>query len=122
MRLLTFQIDNYKMALPSESVTAVGKPYRAGTVRQVDLFKRVGARPGPGAEHPTITCSLGNAFYEFTVDKILNLEDYQFGQMKPWPKVLPNAGIFSGVADIGDTLFLIISIDRMGVEGRRAKR
>jgi len=122
MRLLTFQISGYKMALPSEAVTAVGKPFREGKVHQVDLFKRVGARPGPGADHPAITCSLGDALYEFTVDKILNLEDYQFGQLKQWPKVLPDAGIFSGVVDIGDTLFLIISIDRMGVGGHRAKR
>jgi chemotaxis signal transduction protein len=122
MRLLTFQIGDYKMALPSEAVTAVGKPFRDGTVRQVDLFKRVGVRPGSGAVRPAITCSLGDALYEFTVDRILNLEDYQFGQLKPWPRALPDAGLFSGVVDIGATLFLIISIDQMGAVGHRAKR
>lgn len=122
MRFLTFQIGGHRLAVPAESVAAVGKPYRKEKVRPVDIRRRLGAGPSGDEGQPVITCRHRKSLVEFPVDRVLNLVDCRQDQLKTWPGTLRANRLFRGVADLEGLLFLLLDLEAVSAEAGRARR
>lgn len=122
MRLLTFQIDGHRLALPAEAVASVGRPYAKEKVHPVDVRGKLGGKPGGGEGQPVITCRVGKRLLEFAVDRVLNLGEYPEGRLKPWPSALGASGLFKGVADLEAGLFLMLNLEGLSSQSGRARR
>lgn len=122
MRLLTFQIGGHRLAVPAEAVASVGRPYTKEKVHPVDVRGRLGGRSGVGGGQPVITCRAGRRLLEFEVDRVLNLGEYPEGRLRPWPSVLGPSRLFKGVADLESGLFLMLDLEALSSQPRRAGR
>ncbi len=122
MRLLTFQIDGHRLAVPAEAVASVGRPYKKEKVHPVDVRVRLGGRAGEEAGQPVITCRVGRRLIEFAVDRVLNLGEYSEGRIRPLPSALAGGRLFRGVADLDTGLFLMLDLEALSPHQGRSGR
>lgn len=122
MRLLTFQIDGHRLAVPAEGVASVGKPYGKERTHPVDLRRRLGGRTAGGPGGAVITFRARRRLLEFAVDRVLNLEDGLETRLKPWPAALGPSRLFKGIIDLEGALYFLLDLESVSGEAGRAKR
>ncbi len=122
MRLLTFQIEGYRLAVPAQAVVSVGRPYSQGQVQPLDIRCGLGLKPSPDPGLPKVTCRRKKSMGEFSVDRVLDLEDCAESQIKPWPRILGGRRLFEGVAVIDGMLFFILDLEALAEMGERTER
>lgn len=122
MRLLTFQIDGHRLAVPSEAVASVGRPYTKEKVHPLDVRRKLGGQSRQESGLPVITCRIKKMLVEFSVDRVLNLGEYPDAILKPWPLALKHNRLFGGVADLEAGLHLILDLQALSSETGRSKR